>query len=221
MAPIGAIAADVSTLTPERRRRRGAALRRPEVGHGPRDVSGSCQRALVAFTRSELGAAAGTRLPVALEARTQEVIVFDASLLPRLMAKVDTEHPSGCWRWTATLTNTGYGAFGIGGRSKLAHRVMYEILVGPIPEGLVIDHICRHRWCVKPEHLEPVTHAENIRRGDTGRRTGQLQRDKTHCPRHHPYDDVNTYWTPAGNRQCRRCRADRQKEIRRERRWEA
>lgn len=73
----------------------------------------------------------------------------------------------GCWLWTASLTGDGYGRISLGGKfgpMGLAHRVAYELLVGPIPEGLELDHLCRVRRCVNPEHLEPVTHAENVRR---------------------------------------------------------
>ncbi len=73
--------------------------------------------------------------------------------------------PDGCWRWTGSVTPQGYGMFAFSDEGKRAHRVMYELLVGPIPEGLTLDHLCRVRHCVNPEHLEPVTLAENVRRG--------------------------------------------------------
>lgn len=73
-----------------------------------------------------------------------------------------------CWVWTGAL-NTGYGRVhvGPGRRSAYGHRVLYEMLVGPVPEGLDLDHLCRNRACCNPDHLEPVTRQENLLRGDT------------------------------------------------------
>lgn len=73
----------------------------------------------------------------------------------------------GCWLWQGTL-RAGYGRVKIGGRLQEAHRASYEHHVGPIPEGLVVDHLCRNRSCINPAHLEPVTEMENIRRGEQG-----------------------------------------------------
>lgn len=71
--------------------------------------------------------------------------------------------PSGCWLWTGSTAN-GYGQARVGGKTVRAHRASYELLVGPIPEGLTLDHLCHVKNCVRPEHLEPVTAAENTRR---------------------------------------------------------
>lgn len=112
-----------------------------------------------------------------------------------------------CWEWTAARDQDGYGFLtvqtGHGATRKRttrrAHRVLYEMLVGPIPDGLVIDHLCRNPGCVRPLHLEPVTNAENLRRGEhAGRR-------KTHCPQGHPYSGENLYVWRDGGRRCRRC----------------
>lgn len=85
----------------------------------------------------------------------------------RFWEKVDRRGPADCWLWTATRTaKDGHGRFyPITGKGVLAHRFAYELLVGPIPDGLVIDHLCRVRLCVNPAHLEPVTAEENTRRG--------------------------------------------------------
>jgi hypothetical protein len=108
----------------------------------------------------------------------------------------------GCWMWLGASAGGGYGDFHItaepGKQRKMpAHRFAYETYVGPIPAGLQIDHLCRNRWCVNPEHLEPVTQQENIRRG--------FWATKTHCPQGHEYTEENTYRHARGDRQCREC----------------
>jgi len=115
-----------------------------------------------------------------------------------------------CWLWTAGAISTGYGFFSpFVGKRILAHRWSYEQLVGPIPEGLVIDHLCRVRRCVNPAHLEPVTDAENRRRGASyGLQNGM----RTTCIHGHEFTPENTYYSPSreGHRQCRECRRVRQ-----------
>jgi hypothetical protein len=88
-----------------------------------------------------------------------------------------------CWLWMAGTDRKGYGVIGQGrrpARMLQAHRVAYELCVGAIPEGLVLDHLCRNPPCVNPSHLEPVTNRENILRGETFARDNSL---KTHCPK--------------------------------------
>jgi hypothetical protein len=112
----------------------------------------------------------------------------------------------GCWEWVGAHDHSGYAQVSAkGGRTTVkVHRLMYELLVGPIPEGMQIDHLCRNRGCVRPDHLEPVSHAENVRRGDAGKHHAA----KDSCPNGHPYDDVNTYRRPdrRNRRECRICR---------------
>lgn len=115
----------------------------------------------------------------------------------RFWAKVDKTDT--CWIWTASTDPGGYGCFQVDGRSVKAHRWAFEILVGPIPFGLHIDHLCRVRSCVNPDHLEPVTVAENVNRGLRGKP------QVTQCPQGHPYAGDNLY-EYAGRRYCRRCK---------------
>lgn len=132
------------------------------------------------------------------------------SLEDRFFAKVEPQE-DGCHLWTAAKNNMGYGMFAVSKRDiKLAHRVGYEIANGPIPEGLVLDHLCRVPLCVNPEHLEAVSQAENVRRGNGGRHW----REKTHCPQGHEYAGWNLYVPPSGGRYCRACISARNKAMR-------
>lgn len=111
---------------------------------------------------------------------------------------------SGCWLWTGSVDGPGYGKISADGVLIGAHRVAYQLFVGPIPAGLHLDHLCRVRACVNPAHLEPVTHRENTRRGGPYNARAQ----QTHCKRGHPFDEDNTYlWRRS--RHCRACVAYR------------
>lgn len=104
----------------------------------------------------------------------------------------------GCWLWTGTKLASGYGVIVVHKRRYLVHRVSYTWFVGPISSGLELDHLCRNPACVRPDHLEAVTHTENVRRGLRGRLI-------THCPHGHEYVPENTYRRPSGHRVCRTC----------------
>ena len=124
-----------------------------------------------------------------------------------LLRYVSPWHPSGCWQWTGSVDAGGYGRWA----GSYAHRFAYETLVGPIGAGLAIDHLCRNHGCVNPDHLEPVTWAENNRRKDSLMGTGAY---KTHCAQGHAYDAANTYvFTGYGytKRTCRACNREAQR----------
>lgn len=112
--------------------------------------------------------------------------------------------PDACWEWTSFKDRDGYAMFlEARGLSQRAARFSYKTFVGPIPEGLVIDHLCRRRGCVNPNHLEPVTNRENILRGYSPRR------ERTHCKYGHEFTPENTYRPPTNNsRICRKCHRD-------------
>lgn len=109
-----------------------------------------------------------------------------------------------CWLWTGGLWETGYGRFWFDGRTVLAHRWSYEHHVQAIPKGRQLDHLCRVRNCVRPDHLEPVSARENLMRGKT---KAAANAAKTECPLGHPYDHHNTYVDKRGRRSCNICRA--------------
>lgn len=118
---------------------------------------------------------------------------------------------NGCHEWTAYVGVNGYGRFYLEGKGALAHRWSYEHFIGPIPTGLVIDHLCRNTKCVNPKHLEPVTASENVRRGLGPAAAADRMLRVTHCPQGHPYTDANTYRDSRG-RACWTCkRANRKK----------
>ena len=124
----------------------------------------------------------------------------------RFWAEVQRGGPDECWNWTGYVERGGYGVIAAGSSAVKAqrwkaHRLSYTLLVGEIPEGMTIDHLCFNTVCVNPSHLEVVTLSENARRS----RRSQFLRSKTHCPQGHPYAGDNLVIRPNGNRKCREC----------------
>ena len=121
-----------------------------------------------------------------------------------LWDRVDVGHPLGCWEFTGPRSPEGYGR---AAARQYAHRWAYELLVGPIPHGLHLDHLCRVRHCVNVDHLEPVTPAENTRRGAS---RGVLNRRARRCSKGHPQTPANVYIRPDGHGTiCRPCKRER------------
>ncbi len=129
------------------------------------------------------------------------VVAF--GIVPDRIREKYTEDPeTGCWIWTAAHHQLGYGVTFYDGRQQQVHRVLYMVLVGPIPDGLELDHLCRVPACVNPAHLEPVTHAENVRRGIS---PSAVRARSNECHQGHPLTGDNVYITPKGARSCRTC----------------
>ena len=131
-------------------------------------------------------------------------------VLERILNSYIPEPNTGCWLWTGYVDRKGYGTIGIGSRVEdkhgrctyRAHRIAYQLLVGQIPEGLVLDHICRERSCINPRHLQVATHRENLfAHGSIA--PSKKNKEKTHCPHGHSY--VNPIVVKSGARVCRTC----------------
>ncbi len=158
----------------------------------------------------------------------------------RFAAKVNLEGPvpahrpelGSCFLWTGCVHPKGYGEFWDGKRVVQAHRWAWEQANGPVPADLELDHLCHntrecpggnscpHRRCVNPDHLEPVTHAENLRRGHSSENGSAAMKARTACPQGHPYDAENTIVKRDGCRECRTCSVERTRKWRARKRQE-
>lgn len=139
-------------------------------------------------------------------------------LKERFESKVDRNGPAPearpelgpCWLWWGGVDKHGYGRFNRNIRCRgdvvNAHHMAWEIYRGPVPDGLSVDHLCKNRRCVNPDHLEPVTQAVNFTRGDAHKRWSEAALSRTHCRRGHPFSGDNLYINPDGHRECKECR---------------
>jgi hypothetical protein len=156
--------------------------------------------------------------------RGRNVLHEPPSQRERFAKYIDERGKQECWPWQGPMRSDGYGYLydRRTNRNERAHRVAYELFVGPIPDGLQLDHVCHsldhsciggsqcaHRRCCNPAHLEPVENRENTVRGRAGVVNGGREASKTHCPKGHPYDDENTRLDRNGWRQCRSCERER------------
>jgi hypothetical protein len=108
-----------------------------------------------------------------------------------------------CWIWGGKSIYRGYGRLWMAGATVLAHRLFYEALVGPIPRDHQVDHLCRNKLCVNPDHLEAVTQLENTRRHHA---------TKTHCAQGHPWIAENVTVESRGSRRCKLCHRTKERE---------
>lgn len=149
----------------------------------------------------------------------------DERLPPRFWAKARVDAESGCWLFKPHPGSSGYARIRWNGPLVSAHRLAFEMLVGPIPEGLELDHVkargCTSRACVNPAHLEPVTRQENIERSSLAEHRNAHNLSKTHCPRGHEYAGDNLRVRESGWRECRACHAEDERERRRRKREES
>jgi len=120
--------------------------------------------------------------------------------------------PNECWEWWGGVNDDGYGNFSSESGHIAAHRFAYITNKGQIPQGMILDHLCRNPSCVNPDHLEPVTTKENLMRSPKA--PAAINARKTHCPLGHEFDYKNTGLRPNGNRRCRACECIRTRDYR-------
>lgn len=141
-------------------------------------------------------------------------IMRKVNIIDRFFEKVWRNNFYWCWVWTGATDSNSYGNFWDGWSVVKAHCWSYRNFIGIYDETLHLDHLCNNAYCVNPYHLEPVTLMTNLLRGDRSH-LGRLQRERTHCPYGHPYDEDNTWVSKTGSRHCKTCNRENMR-IRRE-----
>ena len=131
--------------------------------------------------------------------------------LKRLESKFDRTNDGSCWVWKGPTTIWGYARFWLRRKGVYAHRLMYTLYRGPIPNGLILHHVCKNPSCVNPNHLTPISNKKNILWGNS---PSAVNFRKTHCKQGHEFTKNNTYIASDGERGCRKCHANRQKKYR-------
>lgn len=170
----------------------------PKPGYQDGAAERSVMRAMQLERQLEAGA-------VRMWVGGQLVVLNEEVLEPQFWSKVDRSDSVGCWPWRAGRSVKGYGTLSVRRVTLQAHRVAMALHLGhDIPAGMQIDHLCRNRRCVNPGHLEVVTPGVNTLRGES---FSALNARKTHCDSGHEFSTANTYITPQGGRDCRKCRA--------------
>lgn len=125
--------------------------------------------------------------------------------IPRRLMKRVVQQPNGCWEWTGAICGNGYGRAWDGARSEWVHRIFARLAFGGIEPGMQVDHLCRNKACVNPNHLQVVTPLENIMRSTGPAMTAARHKMKTHCRRGHPLFGNNLYTDKRGHRVCKTC----------------
>jgi hypothetical protein len=138
--------------------------------------------------------------------------VLNPSMLPaKIAARIRTDAETGCWLWTGYVEKGGYGlvTWPVGSRTRpRTHRLVWELLIGPIPEGMTLDHLCGAKNCCYPRHLEIVTRAENSRRiGGMPNKNGLCRNGR------HPWIPANIYIEPSGGQACNRCLEEKRRRF--------
>lgn len=142
--------------------------------------------------------------------RAKSIPELSPEQIKRFWAKVEVHHPAACWHWLGGRNDGGYGQLMLNSGKYAAHRVAYTLLVGPVPPHLTIDHLCRNRLCVNPDHLRIASMYDNVMAayGPPAR-----NRRKTHCKYGHPFTPENTYVESSGGRDCLTCKRIRRRKA--------